>query len=389
MPPKTRRTIALGLFSRFVVDTTAQMFYAFLPILAAGIGVTPIVFGRLLSIRAAPGLLTPLFGNFAERRGYRNALPLTLICGSLGALLLLIQTKSLLIPTLAMFVLGIGIMPFQPLLAAYTSEAIPAQHRARGMGIIEYGWALSSIFGVYGIGRLIAVSGWRLPILIIAIALGLLALLMARLLRNQPDLDDTPPIPLRDQFRITENRQQAFAGIAIQTILVFAALHLFISYSIWLVETHGFDAIRLGSVVLTFGFVDLAGSGSVSLFLDRLGRRNALMLTNGLAGLTLLALGFANSVGLVTALAVLFLGRFFFEAAIVSNLITVSEASPHQRSRVMSSVGFLTTIAQALAGITGPLAFRMFGVNGLGIPAGVGFLIAGFLAWRFLTPSSQ
>ena len=384
MTPRTRQTISLGLLSRFLIDSTTQLFFAFLPILASGMGVTPIIFGRLLSIRASAGLLTPLFGNLAERRGYRNTLPLTLGFAALGALLLLPQTDSLLIPAIAMFVMGLGVMTFQPLLAAYASEAIPEQHRARGMGIIEYGWALSSLIGVYAVGRLIAWSGWRLPLVILSVLFALVALLMARLLRNQPDLDDTPPIPLRHQFHITENRQQAYAGIAIQTVIIFAALHLFISYAIWLAKTYNFDAVRLGSVVLAFGFVDLAGSGSVSFLLDRIGRRRALILANTLAGITLLALGLADQIGMIAALAVLFIGRFFFECAIVSNLITVSEASPHQRSRVMSSVGFLTTISQALAGLTGPFAFQMFGINGLGVPSGIGFLIAGFLAWRYL-----
>ena len=58
----TRQIVGIGLASRIVVDTCIQMFYAFLPIIAAGIGVTPVVMGRLISLRSLAGLSAPLAG---------------------------------------------------------------------------------------------------------------------------------------------------------------------------------------------------------------------------------------------------------------------------------------------------------------------------------------
>ena len=378
-----RRLVATGLLARLVVDTTVQMFYAFLPILAAGIGVTPVVFGRLLSVRSLAGLTTPLFGNLAERRGFRVTLPTILICGAVGAFLFANSTSLVLIVP-AMFILGIGITTFQPMLVAYTSEAIPQKYRARGMGVIEYGWALASIIGVFTVGRLLELTGWQLPLIILGGGLGVMAVVFWLILRNQPDLDDSPPISLRDQFNITENRSAAFAGIGIQALITFAGLHFFISYSIWLVNDYQFDAIRLASVVLTFGFVDLLGSGLVSVLLDRLGRQRAIILGGILAGGVFLLLGPIASLGLTIALGVLFLSRFLFEFSIVAGLIVVSEQAPSQRSRVMSITGFVTTFSQAAAGLTGPVAVELFGVSGLAIPSALGFLLAAFLGWRFI-----
>lgn len=380
---RTKQLVIVGFLSRLFTDTTAQMFYAFLPLLAAGVGVTPIVFGRLLSIRSSAGFMTPLFGNLAERRGYRNTLPIILLCGAVGAITFAsVGTLWLLIP--AIFVLGLGVTTFQPLLIAYSSEAIPANHRARGMSIIEYAWALSSIVGVYAVGQMLNLGNWQLPLFVLGGGLGVMAIILALTLRNQPDLDDTPPIPLREQFRITENRTEAYAGIGVQVLITFAGLHIFISYSIWLVDTFQFDAIRLATVVLGFGFVDLVGSGLVSVLLDRLGRRKALMLGGMLATAVFFIMEPASSLGLGVALAFLFGGRFLFEFTIVSGLIAVSEQSPSQRSRVMSLMAFLTTISTALAGLTGPVAYAQWNLAGLTIPTGTAFLFTAVLAHRYI-----
>ncbi|MEM7333937.1 MAG: MFS transporter, partial [Chloroflexota bacterium] len=352
-------------------------------IIASGIGVTPVVFGRLLSVRSAAGLLTPVFGNLAERRGYRVTLPTILFCGAIGAFLFA-NGRSPIVVLPAIFIMGIGITTFQPMLVAYSSEAIPQKYRARGMGIIEYGWALASIVGVFTVGRLLEVSGWQLPLMILGAGLGLMGVVFWLILRKQPDLDDSPPISLKEQFTITENRAAAFAGIAIQALIVFSGLHFFISYSIWLVNDYQFDALQLASVVLAFGFVDLMGSGLVSALLDRLGRQRGIILGGSLAGLLFLLMGPLATIGLTVALGLLLVGRFLFEFSIVTGLIIVSEQSPSQRSRVMSITGFVTTFSQAAAGLTGPLAVELFGLNGLTVPSAVGFLISAVLGWLFI-----
>ncbi len=384
-PSNNRRLVGFSLLARILTDTVVQMFYAFLPILAAGIGVTPVVFGRLISVRTSSGVLTPIFGNLAERRGYRTTLPLILFCGGIGAILLTISNNMLILVP-AVFIMGIGVTNFQPLLAAYTSEALPPGQRARGMGIIEYGWALSSIIGVYIVGQMLQIGGWRIPLLTIGGGLCVMAIIFARLLRNRPDLDDTPPISLREQMTITENRSGAWASIAMQMLITFAGLHFFISYSIWLVDQFGFGAVQLASVVLAFGFVDLAGSGLVSIILDYLGRRASLFAGSIGAGVIFLLLSFLGHSGVVVAIAILLIGRFFFEFTIVANLISASEQAPTQRSRVMSMLGFLTTISGALAGLTGPTAVETWGLAGLGIPTAAGFFISAVLAWRYVRP---
>ena len=62
-PVSVARLLALALLTRLFTDTSLQIFFPFLPILAAGLGTTPIVLGRLLSVQSALGLLLPRDAN--------------------------------------------------------------------------------------------------------------------------------------------------------------------------------------------------------------------------------------------------------------------------------------------------------------------------------------
>ncbi len=378
-----RRLVGVGLLTRILTDTTTQMFFAFLPILAAGVGVTPVVFGRFLSVRSSSGLLTPLFGNLAERRGFRVTLPLILLLTAVG-IFVLVSAPSIPIVVAAIFLMGLGSNTFQPMLAAYSSATLAPERRARGMGIIEYGWALSSIIGLYVVGRILDVADWRVPLIGLGIGLGIASVVFFFLLRNQPDLDDTPPISLWEQFNVTENRRGALAAVLTQGLITFAGLHTFTAYSIWLFNEHAFDAVRLGSIALGYGLIDLVGSGLVSASLDKIGRKEALIYGGAGAAIVFGLLGWFNSFGLVPALIMLFLGRFLFEFTIVTGVITTSEQSPNQRSRVMSLLGVVGTLIGAWSGFTGPLAYETFGLVGLGVPSAVAFGVVALLAWLFI-----
>ncbi len=385
---QAKQVVAAGFFARVIVDTLVQIFYAFLPIFAAGIGVTPILFGRLLSVRSVGGIFTPLFGNLAEWRGYRVTLPAIMLCGAIGAFLLTTSSRlSMLI--VAIFIMGMGISTFPFLLAGYSSGALPASFRARGMSIIEYGWAISSLVGVYVVGQLLERSSWQVPLLGLGVLMFLMAAIFFQLLRRRPDADDTPPISLREQFHITENRRGAYAGIAIQGLIIFSALHFFISYSLWLTNQYQFTAVQLSTVAMGFGVVDLIGSGLVSIILDRLGRKRALVLGGGVAGVAFLSLGWVNNWGLLSALVLFFLGRLAFEFTVVTGLINASEQSPNQRSRVMSMVGVVGTLCQSLASMTGPVAIAKWGLSGLTLPSAIGFLLIGLLSWKFVPEGVQ
>jgi MFS family permease len=83
------------------------------------------------------------------------------IAGS--GLLVIGVSERLWVTAVGMILAGTGTFGFVPVLQAYLSARLPIRRRARGLGIMEYGWALAGIFGLYGFGFLIERTSWRVP----------------------------------------------------------------------------------------------------------------------------------------------------------------------------------------------------------------------------------
>jgi predicted MFS family arabinose efflux permease len=374
-----RQLIGLGLAARIAVDTTTQLFYAFLPIIAAGIGVTPLVMGRLISIRSIAGLFAPLAGAVTERSGYRPILRATLIIAAVG-LIIVAFSRQAAMAAVGMVFVGAGLFSFVPLLQAFASERLSAENRARGMGIIEYGFAISSLAGIFLVGQLIDAFTWRTPLFVMAVALIGTGLSFGLL----PPSAKQPrnPTSLRTLFDITENRRGVWIAIVITSLVIFGAIHTFSAYSTWLFLEYGFGARELSFLALAFGVIDISGSGLVSLRLDRIGRKRALIIGSIIGVVAYLLLPIMATLTLPLALVCLLCCRFAFEFSMVSSIIIASEAAPTQRARAMTLSAAVVTAVLALAGLTGTQAYASWGLIGLSMPSAIAFGLVGLIAWR-------
>jgi len=374
-----RRLIGIGLFTRLLTDTGVQLFFPFLPMIAAGMGITPVALGRLVSLRSLMGLLAPLFGSLADRRGYRLVLRAGLLIAALGYAILGFS-GGLPSALVGMVVAGVGTFAVGPTLQAYLSARLPYAQRARGLGVLEYAWALSGIVGLFLMGQLIAVAGWRAPLFVLS---GTLLLAFAYYRRLPPASEDgrqaasAPPTRERTRplawlkgfFNLGPRRRSVWANLIAGGFIMFSGFHLFISFGSWLEARFGLGAAELGTVAFVLGLADLSASVSVSLIVDRLGKRRSVMLGAGAGAVGFLLLP-AFDRGLYLAVLGLVLVRAAFEFTVVSNLPLLSEQAPAQRGKVMSLGAAVALLGPTLGGFTGPWAFEAFGVWGLSlIPA--------------------
>ncbi|KAA3665075.1 MAG: MFS transporter, partial [Chloroflexi bacterium] len=175
-PQSVNRLIGIGLITRLLTDTGIQIFFPFLPTIAAGLNVSTIAMGRLVSLRSSTGLLAPLFGMLADRKGYRFTMRLGLLTGAVGYGLIAISS-NLWMAAIGMLLAGVGTFSFVPTIQAYLSMKLPYNRRARGLGILEYAWALSGILGLYLVGLLIEATSWRMPLYIVSAGLLIAAVL--------------------------------------------------------------------------------------------------------------------------------------------------------------------------------------------------------------------
>ena len=270
----SRKIIGIGVSARMIVDTGSQIFNPFLPIVAAGLKTNVVTLGWLVSLRSAMGLLSPVFGALAERFGYRSVMSAGLAFCSLGSLIVGISI-NLWSATLGMVIWGIGLAAFGPTLHAYLSSQLPYERRARGIGILEYSWAFAGIAGLFLMGLLVSISSWRAPFFAMSLGLAIFAVLFRRLPGIEPSNEKTESVADRpfDFFRLGTNSKSAYATMVSSTFFGFAAMAVLVSHGEWLSREYGVGPAWLGTIAMILGVADLCGSVSVSLFVDRIGKR--------------------------------------------------------------------------------------------------------------------
>jgi len=368
--------LTASIATRLATDTTTQLFNPFLVTIAAGLGLDVLTMGRLVSLRSLMGLGSPLFGSAADRFGYRRVMRFGLLLAALG-MFAIGSGGGLGTVVVGMILSGIGLSAFVPTLQAYLSARLPYHQRARGIGILEYAWALAGIVGLFAMGFLFEGVGWRAPFFVLGTWIlagwGLFAFFPSA--RSDGSSAQAPTTTLfsgglRGFFDLGPNRRSAYAVIVSASLLFFAQFHVIIAHGAWLEAEYGLGPALLGSVALAQGLADLCGSVLVSLITDKVGKKRSVQAGMLGALIVFVALPFVN-VGLWPVIAALVLLRFSFEFGIVANISLASEQAPDRRGKVMTLAAAFNLLGATITGFSGPWAYTTFGVWGLGPVAAV------------------
>jgi len=349
-----RRLIATGIIAKFQVTTVRQLFSPFLSIIAAGLGIDVVLLGTLRFC-----LLLVAFG--------------ALIIGS---------STNLSLFALGIIITGIGSAAFNPVLHAYCSIFLPYAKRARGLGMVEYSWALVSIVGLSTAGIIIEQYGWRAPFLLLGTMLLFTWFLLGILPPRNKVTEVTYTSPtfnrwerLLSFFRMETNGRSTYCTILIRGLVSFAAMQWLMTYGLWFSREYGLTAAQLGGLALVLGCFDLIGCVCVSLFTDRLGKRRSVLIGSTVALIGSLAIPWLD-IGIVPALVGLAITRTGFEFGVVSTLPLLSQQVSSQLGKTLSLGSSASWIGSGLASIMGPWLYVNYGVGGNSVAACVGFGVA-------------
>lgn len=393
---RLRYILILSVTAKFFVDTATQIFNPFLVIIGSGLGISVVAMGRLVALRSLMGVAAPFLGSIADRIGYRLVMRIGLTLTGSG-LILGALSGNYVVFGISMIFGGVGAIAFTPNLHAYLSSRLPYAKRAMGLGIVEYSWALAGIIGLFAAGLLIDAFSWKMPFYFLGGGLILMALIFGFLPCEKTEKQKASravmkerPKPERkalyQQFRLFmdlgANAKSAWANIWVSGLVMFAMMNVIIIHGGWLEAEYGTGPSTLGFISLIFGLADLSASMTVSVFVDRIGKRRSVII-----GVLIMIFGFILfpflNRGLIPAVIGIAIPRIGFEFAIVSNFSLLSEQVPENRGKILGLGTTLAFMGTSLAGLTGPASFLKHGVWGLA-PVSLASVVVAFLLLTFI-----
>jgi len=350
-------TLAAMLLARITLNMAFRITYPFLPAIARGLGVDLTSAGLLVTARASGGLVSPIFGPLSDHYGRKRMMLIGLVLLIMGAAICAV------VPLYAAFMVafvlfGISKAIYDPTIQAYIGDRVPYERRGRAIGVTELAWSGGWLVGVPSAGWLIAHAGWQAPFALLAVlSTAGLALIAWLLPRDVPIAQHTNTTL---QLGVVFRNRNLLAALLVTLLLMLANELTFIVYGAWMESRFGLSVVSLGVVSIAIGVAEAAGEFGSAAFVDRLGKRRAV-----LVGLALLGIcyGVLPSLGqrlewAIGGLVVLFV---VFEFTLVSSLPLVSGLAPEARATAMSANAAAMTLARMIGSVSGTALFTWMG----------------------------
>ena len=348
--------LVVFVIGRLIFNTFYRSIYPFLSVIAKGLGVDLQTISYAITARSAIGVGGPFLASVADNKGRKTGMLVGTAIYTLAICLIVIW------PTFPIFFLAlslafIGYLIFVPSMQAYLGDQVPYEKRGRVLGITEFSWSLSAIFGVSLVGLIIARNGWLAPFPLIAFLGGLTVLALVWMLPRDPARQAGVP-GFWINFRAVFSYPPAIAALIMAALYTAANETVTLVYGVWVEQSFALSISSLGATALLIGIAELGGESLVTAFTDRIGKRKAIaigLIGNCLASLALPLLGR----WLPGALVSLFLFYITFEFTIVSGIPLMSEILPSSRATMLASHMSLLAIGRAVGDLVAPKLFTL------------------------------
>ena len=379
-----------GLVSTAVLTLTAIAFFrvALLPEFGRDLSMSTFQLGAVTTVFAVGRLIADLpGGHFADRLRASSLIALSATGVALGSLVLGLSVGALTVYAAA-FVLGISSSTTNATGMTFFSNVAGASHRGTSMAVFSAALLGGQAVGPAVAGLISAAGGWRLAMLVGAVAAAAMALILLMARTRQPAPDSAgPPIGLRSD----DAKSPPLLSLVVLHSVSFAVFFTLGAVPQTLVPLIGADDLGLTTAAIGLalglgGFARFLGAIVGGWLSDRVPRKMALApgLVMQAVGVSLLA--FEPTVAAwLSAIIIMSLASFAVPvAATILGDITepTRVGSQFGRFRFVGDIGL----------IAGPLVVSAL-FQGMGRATAFGLVafvlvVPALLSWRFLPDSS-
>ncbi|HWQ14331.1 MAG TPA: MFS transporter [Roseiflexaceae bacterium] len=369
----THGQLALVTIARLALTTAFRIIYPLQPFLAQQLEVDLRTISMLVTVQLLASLASPLGGMLADTRGERATMAGGLGVFCAGALVCALAGDFW--GFLAGYALvGLSMALYLPAAQAYLSHRSPYARRAWTLGVFEVSWAGAALLGVAPLMQVVQAAHNAAPVFWTLLACGVGSLALVRLA--------LPPTLGRAQRGGAGIDWGALRNRSVLALLAFWFL-VMLGYDIfgvvqgpWLKQDYGADEARLGLLFGLAGAAELAGSLTVALLVDRIGKRRAVAGGFILTALCLAALPLAS--GSWALLVPLYFAFYLaIEFAIVAAIPLTSGVAPAARGTLMALSVAVNGVGRVLGSlISEPLwSAAGMGANALAGAAAIGVAV--------------
>jgi predicted MFS family arabinose efflux permease len=372
--------LVAAVMARALLNTARRFAYPFAPALSRGLGVPLTSVTPLLAANQATGLCSPIVGALADHWGPRVMMlaGVALLAGGMLAAGLVPLYGTVLV---GLVLAGLGKNCFDPALLSYVSDRVGYARRGFVVGLVELGWAASSLVGIPLVGLVIDRHGWRAPFLVLGgSACVMLAVLALVLGRDAPHRRMAAP-GLGRAWGLVARSRPVRGALAYGYLFPMASDNLFVIYGAWLERDFGLTLVALGAATTVIGVAELAGESLTAAVADRVGLGRAAVIGAGLtaAGYAALPLLGGSLTGALVGLFIVFLG---FEFTVVTAISFCTELVPGARATTIASMGAASSLGRVVGALSGGSIWVGGGLTGTTMVSAIlGLLACASLAW--------
>lgn len=344
-------SIGLMVLMLFILATARRFAYPFLPVFMEEFHLSAFAATILVAATQIPAIFGILWGPLGDRFGLRKLMTAGILVMAAGFLCFAI-TQSYFTLLLALFLAGLGKNIYDPNGQACANSNVDRKYRGLVTGVLETGWALSTLVGIPLVTLLVYNFSWHAPFLALALAaLVMITLLQLTLPPEQKCTSE--PINMLQTYKtafFTMLHTPAIWGLALFFFGVgFANDCVFVVYSRWLDAAFGLSYVAVGIGTAIIGAAELCGELTTAFVAEKVGYKRLFI---GVFVIVIVATALLPILGITQSLAwILLFGAFFgAEALIVTGFAFAQDFLPGKRSTILSLVFTATNIGR-IAGI--------------------------------------